>query len=490
MEYIIYCRKSSESEDRQILSIDSQENELIELSTRESFNIAKVYKESRTAKDPGREIFEEMLSYVEKSKKEVCLLVWNLDRLARNSVDGGKIIYMMDKGFITEIKTPSKTFKNNPDDKFMMNLVFGFSKKYVDDLSINVKRGNKAKLEKGGWPGVAPLGYLNDKANRSIIVDDERAYYIRRCYNLYATGQYSLNNIVKILREEGFRSRAGKFIYVNRIHRILKDPFYYGFMFRGNNLYKGNYEPIVSKELFDRVQEVFNRASRPKQEKHFFHLRGLMICNKCGCVLTASQKRNHDYYYCTNGKKVCDEHKHYWRSESLDAEVWEVLKNLEFDTELVEICYQSAKEKLARNKNDESQMKESLLFALEGVKKKQGVLIDNLTSLVTPKSLYVAKMKELNDEEVAINKKLASLGESLAVKEKKLDDIKEFFLKTRVLRKEFLDGTLEHKFRVVNTVLWNISIENGKAIYYKAKEPYQLLLNGSKIDDFVKMQGR
>jgi len=140
MKYIVYCRKSTESEDRQVLSIDSQENELLALAKANDIYISKTFKESKTAKEPGRPIFNEMLSFIENSKEEYCILVWNLDRLARNSVDGGKIIYLIDKGIIEEIRTPSKFFRNNSDDKFMMSLLFGFAKKYVDDLSVNVNR--------------------------------------------------------------------------------------------------------------------------------------------------------------------------------------------------------------------------------------------------------------------------------------------------------------------------------------------------------------
>ena len=149
MKYIIYCRKSTESEDRQVLSIDSQETELLAMAKANDWYISNTYKESKTAKEPGRPVFNEMLSFIEKSKDDYCILAWNLDRLARNTMDGGMIIWFMDRGFIKEIKTPSKLYGNNADDKLMMGFMFGIAKKYVDDLSVNVKRGNKAKLEKG-----------------------------------------------------------------------------------------------------------------------------------------------------------------------------------------------------------------------------------------------------------------------------------------------------------------------------------------------------
>lgn len=145
MKHLIYCRKSTESDDRQVLSIDSQESTLLDLAKRNGYEIFKTFKESKSAKKPGRPVFSEMMSFMEHTKDEYCILTWNLDRLARNSLDGGNIIWFMDQGLITEIRTYDRIFRNTSDDKMMMNFSFGCAKKYIDDLSANVKRGNKTK---------------------------------------------------------------------------------------------------------------------------------------------------------------------------------------------------------------------------------------------------------------------------------------------------------------------------------------------------------
>ena len=139
-KFFLYARKSTDEQDRQILSIEAQIAEVKEFALREGLEFVKIFVESQTAKEPGRPIFNEMLSRIEKGEANG-ILAWHPDRLARNSVDGGRIIYLIDTGKIQELKFPTFWFENTPQGKFMLNIAFGQSKYYVDNLSENVKRG-------------------------------------------------------------------------------------------------------------------------------------------------------------------------------------------------------------------------------------------------------------------------------------------------------------------------------------------------------------
>ena len=178
-KFFIYVRKSTDSEDRQIRSIDDQIAELKELAKKENFEIVKTFIEKQTAKEPGRPIFNEMLASIENGKAEG-ILAWHPDRLARNSVDGGKIIYLLDTQKIKSLKFPTFWFENTPQGKFMLQIAFGQSKYYVDNLSENIKRGIRQKLKNGICPQMAPLGYLNDKDTRTIAVDRKKAQLINK----------------------------------------------------------------------------------------------------------------------------------------------------------------------------------------------------------------------------------------------------------------------------------------------------------------------
>jgi len=175
--FFLYARKSAEEEDRQIMSIESQIHELREYAKRERLTIIEEFVEAKTAKEPGRPVFNLMMEQIGAGNAQG-VLAWHPDRLARNSVDGGRIIYLTDIGKITDLRFPTYRFDTTAQGKFMLSIAFGQSKYYVDSLSENVKRGIREKLRRGGWPGRAPLGYLNDYKNHTIVPDPEKAMLV------------------------------------------------------------------------------------------------------------------------------------------------------------------------------------------------------------------------------------------------------------------------------------------------------------------------
>ena len=289
MKYILYCRKSTESEDRQILSLDSQKDELTKLATNQGFQIVKTLQESKSAKAPGRPVFNEMLKLIETGKADA-ILCWKIDRLARNPVDGGQIQWLLQNSKIKCIQTFEKCYYPN-DNVLLMSIEQAMASQYIRDLSTNVKRGNRAKLEKGVWPNRPPFGYDNDRLNKTIIVDQENSKYLIRAFELYSTGSYGFKEIGNILYKEGLRTKTGKKFFSGKIHKFISNPFYYGVMRMDGKLYNGTHTPLISKELFDQTQDVLHNRNRPRPKNHFFPLRGFMSCEVCGCSLTASLKK-------------------------------------------------------------------------------------------------------------------------------------------------------------------------------------------------------
>ncbi|HAI73878.1 MAG TPA: hypothetical protein DCS28_01230 [Candidatus Moranbacteria bacterium] len=172
-------------------------------------------------------------------------------------------------------------------------------------------------------------------------------------------------------------SRTGFKIHKNQIHKILRNPFYYGIMVRDGKYYPGSHEQIISKQIFDDAQNILFGKTHSKKQHLFFPYRGFLRCRSCGCALTASLHKGHHYYYCTNGKGHCEEHKNYMRSEYLEGIVATMFDEIHFNEEIIEIAYEAKKEKIKNNENYKDNAKENVMRQLEAIAKKQSRLLDN-----------------------------------------------------------------------------------------------------------------
>ena len=210
----------------------------------------------------------------------------------------------------------------------MLNIAFGQSKYYIDNLSENIRRGHRAKLRRGVFPGFAPLGYLNNHRTRDIDIDSAKAPLLRKGFELYATGKYTLKQIARALKDIGLRSYKGNVLSVSCVQRLLQNHFYYGiFKFKGET-YQGTQEPLISKKLFDKCQEVMQSRGHIKTRKaeKTFPFRGLFVCGECGCAITAETQKGHNYYRCTKKKNPCSQK--YVREEALTEQVKSFLQKV------------------------------------------------------------------------------------------------------------------------------------------------------------------
>jgi DNA invertase Pin-like site-specific DNA recombinase len=339
VKYCLYARKSTESEERQVLSIDSQIKEMLQLAERENLEVVTMKRESHSAKETGqRPIFNEIVDEIKQGKFNG-ILTWAPDRISRNAGDLGKIVDLMDSGALVEIRTFGQRFSNNPNEKFLLMILGSQAKLENDNRGINVKRGLRTRVEMGLWPGVAPLGYLNQKhmdKKCQIIIDPQRAPVIKKMFEKVAFEHYSGRKVYNWLRHElNFYTRGNKPLTLSGIYRILDNSFYYGVFEsprKSGNWYTGKHEPIITQELYEKAKVQLKR-DQIVRENHEFSFTKLFTCGYCGSGISAEEKykqlkdgthARYVYYSCSRARDRNCKNK-YIREEELITELLKIL---------------------------------------------------------------------------------------------------------------------------------------------------------------------
>lgn len=316
IKYCLYARKSSESDERQAMSIDSQIKEMTELAQKEGLLIKNTYKESHSAKISGsRPMFMRLLNDIRNGEYDG-ILTWAPDRLSRNAGDLGMLVDLMDQERLVQIRTFSQMFSNNPNEKFLLMILCSQAKLENDQKGINVKRGIRAKCEQGWRPGMPPIGYYNRAfaGVKDIVVDPDRGHIVTEMFERVAKNGDGGRTIKRWL-DTCLTTRAGKKIALSQIYLMLKNPFYYGefeYPVGSGNWYKGKHPPLVSKELFEKVQEQMSVPKKAKWGSKSFTYKGIMKCANCKSSVVAEERfrvrkygklpRHHIYYHCSRQK--------------------------------------------------------------------------------------------------------------------------------------------------------------------------------------------
>ncbi|MEX0917191.1 MAG: recombinase family protein [Candidatus Paceibacterota bacterium] len=312
-KYFLYARKSSEDDDRQVMSIEAQLYELREYARKENLEILTEFQESKSAKTPGREQFAEMMTRIEAGEAQG-ILAWHPDRLARNSIDGGRVIYAVDTERITSLRFPTFWFSPTPQGLFMLQVAFGQSKYYSDNLSENIKRGVRQKLRRGEWLNRAPFGYQNNPHIRNIEPHPTNARIVGLAFEEYAKGTHTLKSLGAFLADLNVVSRNKTPLAKASIKRLLTHRVYLGMVKHGDEWFDGSFEPIISPALFEAVQKIIENMERPRTRKvkHDFPLTGLFRCSECGSMISAQWTTNrhgtkYRYYRCSKKRGRCSQ---------------------------------------------------------------------------------------------------------------------------------------------------------------------------------------
>jgi site-specific DNA recombinase len=406
---VLYARVSSKEQEKDGFSIPAQQKLLRQYAAERAIHIAREFTDVETAKRSGRTGFGEMITFLRRTPSCRSILVEKTDRLYRNLKDWVTIDEDVEIHFVKENFVLSKESRSS--EKFVHGIKVLMAKNYIDNLSEETRKGMLEKAEQGIWPSYAPLGYLNvDGINgkRTIQPDPLLAPVVRKIFEWYATGEYSLAEVTKKAQAAGMIFRkSGNPVPKATIHKILHNCIYTGdFDFDGET-YRGSYEPIISRELWERVQEVIQQrlGRRRQKQKHDFAFSGLIACGHCGCSMVGElKKKRYVYYHCTGNKGKCPEP--YIREEVLERQFTAALRRLKFDDEVLAWVKQALRQSHADERQDHEEAIGRLQAEHTKIQRRLDAMYDDKLDGVIDEAFFRRKADECRGAQVKLSNEI------------------------------------------------------------------------------------
>lgn len=471
IKYFLYARKSSESEDKQVASIDAQVDELRKLSKEGNFDIVKIFSESRSAKAPGRPIFNEMVERIQKGEANG-ILCWKLNRLARNPIDGAAVQWMLQQGVVQHIQTYGRSYYPN-DNVIMMAVELGMANQFIRDLSTDTKRGLRAKADKGWLPGRAPLGYTNnkfrEKGKKDIVRNPELFPIVRKMWELLLMNKYSVQKIYNIAVEEwGLKFPSGKKPAKSKVYGLFSNPFYYGYFRYGGTLHKGNHEPMITEEEFNQAQRILGIKTKPQPRTHEFAFSGsLMHCGECGSAITAEEKikrqkngniHKYTYYHCTKKKNPLCQQKTI-EEKILNNQIIDVLASLEIPEEFGKWALAV----LRSNNQSEADTRNAILESQQKAYASSLQKIDNLIDMRASGIITEDEFKRKKELVIGEKDKLQELLKDTETRATNwLDYAEQCFMIAETAPVRFKNGNIETQRAVLSSIGSNLFLKDKK----------------------------
>ncbi|HEX6977111.1 MAG TPA: recombinase family protein [Patescibacteria group bacterium] len=477
MKAIILARVSTEEQKEAGNSLPAQQARLRAYIDRKSdFQLVKEFIFDESAyQDKERKKFQQVVDYISNQKETIAVCCDKVDRLSRDFLLGLPALEKLRRIGKIELHFPSDNLvihKDSPaTDLFHYNIALSLAQYFSNAISDNVKRAIEQKLRNGEWPGKAPYGYKNisiSEDKKDIIVDEFTSRVVKKMYEWYSTGAYSLLIIRKKLKEDHNIDFSKGYI-----DAILKNPFYCGLMRFKGDLYPHKYEPLISKELFDKVQQI--KAGYNKKHHKFAGLpyayRGLIRCAVCGCMITPEKHKGHIYYHCTQYK---GKHKMEWlREEDITEQFAQLFKKLQIPQEILEDITNSLKS-VHKGKIE---YREEEFKALNAEKNKYAKRIehsyeDRLDGRIT--------VNEYDKYHTEFRNKINEIDSKLANLQKAEDD---YYLSAKYLLELanrasdlFKSSEIEERRQLLKLTLQNLTLD-GKKVRFQAQKPFDTILN-------------
>ncbi len=479
IKIVIFCRVSSREQEVDGYSLPAQEKLLNEYALKQGYNPKEIklfsISESASGKKQ-RNFFLNMLSYVKEHKIEI-LLCEKVDRLTRNLRDATDMNDWLNENpnhqihFVKENVVLSRDSKSN--EKFIWNIKVSVAQYYIDNLSEEVKKGQKEKLAQGWLPTTPPVGYITtgDKGHKIHVIDEEKAPLAIKMFEYYASGNYSVKQLTAKMAKEGLRNRHGHKIVMSRIHELLQNPFYIGKNRWNGIITQGEHECLIDKDLFERVQRRLKGKGGPVYSKHFFLFNKLIKCGECSGTITWEIHKNIIYGHCHHFK-ACSQST--WAKEfDIEIELAQVLEELEVKNKRIQTWIHKA---LKEGHEDESHYYSTAVNELtkqhEVVKTRLDRLYDDKVDGKISQEFYDAKFRKYTDEREGI---LEELGKHANADTKYLEKTITFYELSQSAKERYLyTKGIEEKRVMLNDIFKSLTFRDGK-LYFEFTPVFTIL---------------
>jgi site-specific DNA recombinase len=474
----LYARVSSREQEREGYSIPAQRRLLAEYARSHGFQIDYEFIDIESAKNPGRKEFGKMLRLLQTDESIRIVLVEKTDRLYRNRADALAVEELIEtRGVEVHLVKESRVIgkDSRSQDKFMHDIHVAVAKNYVENLRDEVKKGMREKAEQGFYPGRAPFGYRNNRLTRSVDVDETRAPILKRIFELYATGWYSLSTLRRTLFEE-----SGVRISRSYLETILKSPFYVGqFVWRGT-IYDGKHSALVSHDLFQRVQDVFTGLDKPKYRKHEFAFAGLLRCAHDGCTVTTElQKGRYIYYRCSHGRGKCA--LPYMREADVANRLGEVLKGIYVPEGVASQIVGSLRADLDRSERERETSLSALHQRLAAVRTRMDQIYEDKLDGKISEEFWDRKHAECRELEQRLRVQISRLSEPIT--QANVLTVQRIFELAHSAYSLYLTRNSADQGQLLKSVLLNCATD-GVSIWPVYRKPFDLIFQRAKNNEW------
>ncbi|MGC4044737.1 MAG: recombinase family protein [Armatimonas sp.] len=495
---VIYARKSSESDDQQAASHERQLRDLVSVIERDGFALDNVvhYQESKSAKDPGRPLFNEMMARIESGELNV-LYTHEISRLCRNMIDGGRIIHALQQGQIRRLLTPQRTYLPG-DNTIIIAIEACVSTEEIRNLKRRTESSIANKHAKGQYPGKAPIGYMNDlfgiKGDRKILPDPERFEMVQALWKKILTGAYTVKQIHREVKAQGLTNRrygkmGGNVPNYSALHAMFCNPFYCGLYQWAGTIYEGNHIPMVTIAEFERVQEIITRPSYPRPQVRrraaevVPYMGGLLACGACGGTITAETHiktnkagdvRQFVYLRCTKRRGACPEK--YLSLAEFEQQASAFLETLTLPESIADWTLRQLREENNEEQRAQQQMLKQVQASLDRNQAARKRLTDLLLEGRIDEEDYDQRRVALIEEGQRLT---ASLERHMDRSNHWMEDIEGAFSFCRSIKQRFDDGTPEEKRAILEIVGSNRRIQ-GKKLFIQPDELFAAVRLGNE----------